>query len=331
MDNNDNDRIVDPLDAANTPMHKCRCALHMIGCLLTLLNNEQKEVLISFDFGGLLQARSYSLRMGLVEDWIVCFDPDTGILSVHGQVLRMTAAHAGSLLGLPINGPDMESILDRDGVPGVDLPIERAKMTPSALFASLTKKPTGEDFTRILLLYIITTIIRPTRNNHIPSTYLSLLPYIDEIKNLNWAKYAHEGMLAAVQTYKRGQAKAAKNKRIGGCVWLLQLFYVEHRSIGIIHQPLCEREQPRIAFWTDALISRVVKHINTRRGNRQEDHPVRAEVSDLRRDFGVLKSRVDEISVSLTHGMATLHSGIDRIKCCCQFTWPMEVTRLRPE
>ncbi|KAJ0965099.1 hypothetical protein J5N97_026237 [Dioscorea zingiberensis] len=172
-----------------------------------------------------------------------------------------------SLLGLPINGPDVESILDRDGVAGVDLLVERAKMTPSALYASLMKKPAGEDFTRMLLLYIIATIIRPTSNNHIPSTYLSLLPYINEIKNLNWAKYAHEGVLAAVWTYKRGQAKAAKYKRIGGCVWLLQ-----------------------------------------------EDHSVRAEVSDLRRDLGVLKSRVDEISVSLTNGMATLHSGMDRIE-----------------
>ncbi|KAJ0963029.1 hypothetical protein J5N97_028151 [Dioscorea zingiberensis] len=181
-------------------------------------------------------------------------------------------------------------------------------LTPGALYTTLTEAANGEEFKKMLLLYIIATIIRPTSNNYVSSIYLSLLPYIDEVRNINWARYAHEGMLVA-------------------------MFYIEHLAIGIIHQPISDREQPRVAFWMDTLISRVVKNVNNHGGvskrtievftpmdghsnkvNGQEDPSIRAEVTEFRKELKTLKSRVDVISVSLTDGMATLQGGIDKIE-----------------
>ncbi|KAJ0962165.1 hypothetical protein J5N97_029993 [Dioscorea zingiberensis] len=175
--------------------------------------------------------------------------------------------------------------------------------------------PHSEEFKKKLLLYIIGTIVRPTGNVHITTTYLSLLPNLDDIRNLNWAKYAFEGMLAAVRTYKSGKVKGVKNKHIGGCIWLLQ-----HMAMGIIHQPLVDRQLPRVSHWTTTLITRVVKHITQRGGvgartisvftpldgttsHTGVPHREGQEESSLRTEFNALKRDFENLR---THGILTL-------------------------
>ncbi|KAJ0963037.1 hypothetical protein J5N97_028159 [Dioscorea zingiberensis] len=219
MDNDANVRMEDQLALENPILpdiqeHKVhlqsRCVLHKLDRLLNLLGDEQNEVVRQFCFGGLLQARSYSLRMALVEDLIACFDPKDRIIDFARESIKTyDIAQQRLLLGLPADGPEVESKLARGGVPGANFPVERAMLTLGTLYTTLTEAANGEEFRKMLLLYTIATIIRPTSNNYVSSIYLSLLPYIDAVRNLNWAE---------VRTYKCGQSKAAKNKRIGGCI-----------------------------------------------------------------------------------------------------------------
>ncbi|KAJ0967949.1 hypothetical protein J5N97_024866 [Dioscorea zingiberensis] len=217
-------------------------------------------MITSWGFGGLLHVATYSLRMKVVEDLVACFNPDTGILSVHGRALHMTHSHAGFLLGLPSSGVDVNGII-RHVVAHKDFGIARTLMALIALYDELIQMPNGEDFKR-KLFYIVGTVIRPTGNVHISTSYLSLLGLMDGIKNMNWAMFAFEGMLAAVRIYKNGRAQGISNKCIGGCIWLLQLFYLEHLVIWIIHQPIIGRKPPRVTFRMDNHITCVVKHVN---------------------------------------------------------------------
>ncbi|KAJ0975280.1 hypothetical protein J5N97_017245 [Dioscorea zingiberensis] len=245
-----------------------------------------------------MEAATYSLRMKMMEDLISCFDVDTGELSVHGRRLHMTHSHAGSLLGLPSRGRDVDGLISQ-AVAHENFGIARTSLTPSALYAELIQMPDGEDFKRRLLLYIVGSIIRPTGNVHISTSYLSLLHRLDEIKDMNWAKFAFEGVLAAVRTYKIARARGLPNKCIGGCIWLLQLFYLEHLAIGIIHQPIIDRGTPRVSFWTDARITRAMKHVIHRGGVRAHtvdmftpsDHTDRVEGQDV----NDLKSQLDAL------------------------------------
>ncbi|KAJ0981624.1 hypothetical protein J5N97_009879 [Dioscorea zingiberensis] len=231
MAHEDNDQMEDLLDVSvpvlqNTGRKyrhlQCRCMVHKLGCLLKVLSEDKKAVITLFGFGGLLEAASYSLRMGLVEDLVACVEPDTGVLSVHGRELHMTPWYAGSLLGLPCSGPDVDGRLSPVGASDERYNITRTSLTPRLLYTELIQMSYGEEFKVKLLLYIIGTIIRPTGNVYIATTYLSLLPNLDDIRNLNWAKYAFEGMLPAVRTYKIGRVKGLKNKCIKGCIWILQ-------------------------------------------------------------------------------------------------------------
>ncbi|KAJ0985497.1 hypothetical protein J5N97_003853 [Dioscorea zingiberensis] len=220
-----------------------------------------------------MEAATYSLRMKMVEDLISCLDVDTGELSVHGRKLHMTHAHAGYLLGLPSRGRDVDGLISQADA-HENFGIARTSLTPNALYAELILMPDGEDFKWRLLLYIVGTIIRPTGNVHISTSYLSLLHRLDEIKDMNWAKFAFEGVLAA-------------------------LFYLEHLAIGIIHQLIIERETPRFSFWTDARITRAVKHVIHRGGVRAHtvdmftpsDHTARVEGQDV----NDLKSQIDAL------------------------------------
>ncbi|KAJ0975573.1 hypothetical protein J5N97_017538 [Dioscorea zingiberensis] len=250
-------------------------------------------MITSWGFGGLLHAAVYSLRTKVVEDLVACFNPDTGILSVHGRSLHMT--YAGFLLGLPSSGVDVNGIISHT-TSHEDFGIARTSLTPVALYDELIQMPSSEAFKRKLLLYIVGTVIRPTGNMHISTSYLSLLGQMDEIKTMNWAKFAFEGMLAAVRTYKNGRARGISNKFIDSCIWLLQLFYLEHLAIGIIHQPIIDRELPRVTFWTDSHITRAVKHVKQHGGVGTRtvdmftpaDHAAHTEVYDINE----LKSKV---------------------------------------
>ncbi|KAJ0969423.1 hypothetical protein J5N97_022300 [Dioscorea zingiberensis] len=320
MAHEDNDQMDDPVDIGGPVLQNTgrkyrhlqyRCMVHKLGCLLKELSEDKKAVITSFGFGGLLKAASYSLRMGLLEDLIACLAPDTGVLSVHGRELHMTPSHAGSLLGLPCSSPDVDGRLSPVGAPKERYNITRKSLTPRLLYTELISMPYSEKFKVKLLLYIIGTIIRQTGNIHIATTYLSLLPNLDDIRNLNWANYAFEGMLASVRTYKIGRVKGLKNKCIRGCIWILQLFYLEHLAVGIIHQPLVDRRPPRVSNWSETLITRAVKHI-TQHGavgaltvsvftpldgtpsqrEGQEESSLRIDFNALKMEFNKLESHV---------------------------------------
>ncbi|KAJ0972550.1 hypothetical protein J5N97_020509 [Dioscorea zingiberensis] len=152
----------------------------------------------------------------------------------------------------------------------------------------------------------------PIGNVHIATTYLSLLPINEgDIPNLNWAKYAFEGMLAVVRTYKTGRAKGLKTKCIGGCIWILELFYLEHLAVGIIPQPLVERQPPRVSQWSASLISRVVKLVQrwrreftTQSGGLLHWMARGQEESSLRNDLNSLKMEFERLE---THVLSALN------------------------
>ncbi|KAJ0971354.1 hypothetical protein J5N97_019313 [Dioscorea zingiberensis] len=223
----------------------------------------------------------------------------------------MTHSHAGSLLGLPTVGLDVDGLITK--LLHMRTRQDRCAFLltfPNTIDVELIQMPDGEDFKRRLLLYIVGSIIRPTGNVHVSTSYLSLLHHLDEIKDMNWAKFAFEGVLAAVRTYKIARARGLPNKCIGGCIWLLQLFYLEHLAIGIIHQPIIELETPRVSFWTDARITRAMKHVIHRGGVRahtvdmftpsyhttrvegQDVNDLKSQLDALQREVIILKSHV---------------------------------------
>ncbi|KAJ0977300.1 hypothetical protein J5N97_012774 [Dioscorea zingiberensis] len=304
MSNDDDDQVEVPLGNGEPANHfplRSRCMVHKLGALLKLLSEDKKAAITSFGFGGLMEAAIYSLRTKMVEDLISCLDVDTGELSVHGRKLHMAHAHAGYLLGLPSRGRDVDGLISQADA-HENFSIVRTSLTPSALYAELIQMPDGEDFKRRLLLYIVGSIIRPTGNVHISTSYPSLLHRLDEIKDMNWAKFAFEGVLAA-------------------------LFYLEHLAIGIIHQPIIERETPRVSFWTDARITRAMKHVIHRGGVgahtvdmfTPSDHTARVEGQDvndlksqldaLQREVIILKSHVTLSLVDVRREMSDMVDG----------------------
>ncbi|KAJ0981487.1 hypothetical protein J5N97_009742 [Dioscorea zingiberensis] len=156
----------------------------------------------------------------------------------------------------------------------------------------------------------------PSGNVHIATTYLSLLPNLDDIRNFNLAKYAFEGMLAAVRTYKISRVKGLKNKCIGGYIWILQLFYLEHLAVGIIHQPLVDR-RPAAPHFTLVKTLKIgaVKHITPHGGvgarkvavftllDGAPSHREGQGESSLRTDFNALKMDFKKL---VSHVLSTL-------------------------
>ncbi|KAJ0981536.1 hypothetical protein J5N97_009791 [Dioscorea zingiberensis] len=108
--------------------------------------------------------------MRLLEDLEACFDPHSHFVSVRPRATNDVPTDRSS--------------------------IGRASSTPSELCSELVQLPVGGEFKRKLLLYIVGSIIRPTGNIQIPSSYLSLLDRLDGSIKLNWASYAFEGVLA---------------------------------------------------------------------------------------------------------------------------------------
>ncbi|KAJ0961130.1 hypothetical protein J5N97_000905 [Dioscorea zingiberensis] len=245
--------------------------------MLKELSDDKKAVFTEFGFGGLLEATSYSLRMGFVEDLVACVEPATGVLSMHGHELHMTPSHVGSLLGLPCSGPDVDGRLRPVDAPEERYGITRTSLTPTHLYMELLQMPFGEDFKVKLLLYIIGTIIRPIGNVHIATTYLSLLPINEgDIPNLNWANYFTSSTWRGDNPPATSRAPAAPR----------------FTMVSIPHIPGCEARRPawRRRFTHGSCVYSIGWHEVSQRG--QEESSLRNDLNALKMEFERLETHV---------------------------------------
>ena len=76
----------------------------------------------------------------------------------------------------------------------------------------------GNEFVGYYLLFVSGTLLRPTTKPYVKWSFISILHDIEEIKNLNWAKFVLDFLNQGVNKYKD-----KNHVSINGCVLFLMV------------------------------------------------------------------------------------------------------------
>ena len=79
-------------------------------------------------------------------------------------------------------------------------------------------KTLGNEFVGYYLLFVLGTLLCPTTKPYVKWSFISILHNIEEIKNLNWAKFVLDFLNQGVSKYKD-----KNHVSINGCVLFLMV------------------------------------------------------------------------------------------------------------
>ncbi|CAN1824196.1 hypothetical protein LINPERHAP1_LOCUS30682 [Linum perenne] len=175
-------------------------------------------------FGALLKLKKHNLRMQLLEDLMMRFDASSGELSVDGHNLAISIDDIVTILGVNIDGDDVESqIGDDDDDVRVRFNLGEGQIKCHNLKKDMINLSVGEEFKGKFLLYVICRLLRPSTALIVPNSYLNLLTNIERVRNLNWAKFVYEGLLEGVRDYQTKDGVSHREQHVTGCILVLEV------------------------------------------------------------------------------------------------------------
>ncbi|KAL0012809.1 hypothetical protein SO802_007917 [Lithocarpus litseifolius] len=224
-----------------------RCTLGRVRSMVNKLNLRQKSVIQELGFGSLLDLKEINLDRDLCKWLIDHFDQNTCALDICGKRLSISTQDVEYILGIKSNGVDISIVGSAEEINHVcqqyglnvegDIPIK-------LLEDELNKMETSEDkFVSYFLMFVVGTLLCPTTKSYMKRSFILICRNVEEIRNLNWAKFVLDFLIQGVRKHKDKNLVA-----VDGCVLLLMLFYFEHVNVEIDVEH-SKRLQPRICFW----------------------------------------------------------------------------------
>ncbi|KAH7847060.1 hypothetical protein Vadar_021424 [Vaccinium darrowii] len=236
---------------------KNRIALSSIVKVLQKLTREQREAVKSMGLGGLLELRCIRLHHDLLEWLVDKFDPLRCLLRIHGRELFLTIKEVQRLLGIHGCGPDImlagfsdeafKKLCD-------DLKLEGGVITLTDLGASLTPSNNVTlEFKRKFVLYMLGSFLCPTSQPYVTKSYVHVVRDVDTLNGRNWAKLTLQYLANGISESRRSGRQTPN-----GCLFLLELFYVEH-VIPAMCRVVRDPSTSPLAHWGYKEIANIIK------------------------------------------------------------------------
>ena len=199
-----------------------RCTLGRVRSMVNKLNLRQKSVIQELGFGSLLDLKFINLDRDLCKWLIDHFDQNSCALDICGKRLPISTEDVEYILGIRSNGVDISIVGSAEEINHMcqqyglnvegDIPIK-------LLEDELNKMETsGNEFVSYLLLFIVGTLLCPTTKSYMKRSFVLICRNVEEIRNLNWAKFVLDFLIQGVRKHKDNNLVA-----VGGCVLLLMV------------------------------------------------------------------------------------------------------------
>lgn len=190
-------------------------------------------MLTSLGLESLLELKLTRLQRELCADLARQVDVRRSVLIVSGKELPLTYGSLTKVIGLPCAGPSIPFTQDLSedeflaACVRFNLP-KSGRVSQYDLWAYLNEgdgpNSFHDEFKAKLLLFTITTLLKPTTNVHIHfKEYIPMLNGIECLAEHNWAKFVIDGLLDAVHVFQVRQAKS-----LGGCLLYLQVPFLPY-------------------------------------------------------------------------------------------------------
>ncbi|CAI0381156.1 unnamed protein product, partial [Linum tenue] len=239
-----------------------RCGVQEFSGLIDSLSDDKKHVIEDMGFGGLLHLKKHKLKLKLCEELMMRFDVTTSQLNVHGNRLTLRVDDVVTILGLHGGGMNVDTHLGEGDEVRVRFNLGYGQIKCSNLKTDMMKDLTvGDEFRGKFLLYSMSRLLRPSTAVYVPNNYLRILGNIDDVGNLNWAKFVYDGLLEGIKDYQNKLEGTSREQSVTGCILLLEIFYLEHVNMHNVTRH--SSSLPRIRHWDDKSIGTIVKKVSS--------------------------------------------------------------------
>ena len=199
-----------------------RCTLGRVRSMVNKLNLRQKSIIQELGFGSLLDLKFINLDRDLCKWLIDHFDQNSCALDICGKRLPISTEDVEYILGIKSTGVDISIVgnaeeinhmcqqygLNVDG----DIPIKLLEDELNKIETS------GNEFVSYFLLFIVGTLLCPTTKSYVKRSFVLICRNVEEIRNLNWAKFVLDYLIQGVRKHKDNNLVA-----VDGCVLLLMV------------------------------------------------------------------------------------------------------------
>ena len=264
---------------------------------LESLSEEKRNLVKELGLGGLLGLNVQQNRNQKIEELIRRFDPETRLLSVHGQQLEITENDVRRIFGLPAGTRDISKLKRnlRELRDRYNLKKEKRK----ELLRNMETIENNEEWQANFILVAIHCVLRPTSSLNCSPASLDFLDDVSGLQDMNWCKYVLDGLIAGTTDFhnqvKNVEDGLSFSLSLKGCTLLLevimqflkivfidgsfvntclctesgvfchnflQIFYVEHVKCRFMNIPWGLRSLPRICDWSDERLKKVYAIVN---------------------------------------------------------------------
>ncbi|XP_065874414.1 uncharacterized protein [Euphorbia lathyris] len=248
-----------------------RCNIRQFGKLILTFDKDKIDAVKQLGLDGLLKVSSQNLKNQLIADLVHSFDVEKCELCVHGKRLKFTAKDIERTLGLPSKGQDVKQFFgDCNGDILERLNISTKVLSVKQLYNELEVLPSGEEFKAKFFLYALSTIIAPSSSINIHKKYFALLNDLSKIRTMNWAEYTLGFLQDGMLKFNENNSGDGKRRMISGCIFVLQIFYLEHTSVGYSSLSITKQEIPTMQYWNADVVSKVNNKILSLGGVKSE-------------------------------------------------------------
>lgn len=143
----------------------------------TLCKDSHRLILNKTCFAGLFAKQLCDANMPLVTQLIMAWNNDEKFFKLGQVELHLTSGHVGAILGLPDEGAQVELKEGEDYAPWIRRRIPKGKVDRPAIIRALHQLAPScqandiEDFARLFLMLLFTTLLFQRSNYSCPPTY----------------------------------------------------------------------------------------------------------------------------------------------------------------
>ncbi|KAK4281527.1 hypothetical protein QN277_013007 [Acacia crassicarpa] len=241
-----------------------RCAPNQFMKLCQLIKDkpDMMERLEKIGFHKLVDICCAQIPRHLCGRFMDSFDPPTKNVSIRGKSLHVGPEDVRQIMGLPCHGRKIETNTNNQDKSFKELKRMYGSIPYKTIGNWLVERKKGMDFETLFVIYALGTLLCPSAAIKVSDTVLKVIVATKAaFTEYDWCTFILDELCNSIGVYKKKLRKGTVTAplNIGGCMYFLMIYCLQHFPLGPVQAPTVE---DAIIFWDD---NRVKTRVQTER------------------------------------------------------------------
>ncbi|XP_028751771.1 uncharacterized protein LOC114727224 [Neltuma alba] len=221
-------------------------------------NRRLRQKVQRMGFGNLLNVNVKQLPRDLLVSLLRCYDPPTHFLTIRGQGQAIEAKDAHEFLGVPDSGEEVKSDVSEDDPEYKRLKDTYWKVPFTQILKRILSGEESDNFEFLFMLYTVGAFLCPGSSTTVHIRLLKVMRHtMNGFWKYDWSTYIIKNLWKEMGDFVKMTKKKKKGTcNVGGCLYLLLLYFVERFPLGL---SVDRGSTSAIEYWTEEKIKERVE------------------------------------------------------------------------